>query len=136
MNTILLIDDDELDQYLCSRVFKRSGLSLNLLTASDGVEALELLSDTERCPDLILLDINMPRMNGLEFLTEFSKFEHRDLPVIVMLTSSDQRSDREAAMKHPAVKDYFLKPLCKEMIEKLVSLVQAAKADVEAKEQE
>lgn len=136
MNTILLIDDDELDQYLCARLFKRSGLSLNVLTANDGVEALELLDATESYPDLILLDINMPRMNGLEFLTQYSKFEHRDLPVIVMLTSSDQRSDREAAMKHTAVKDYFLKPLCKETIEKLVTLVEAAKAKIEEKKHE
>tara|TARA_R110002111_G_scaffold76221_1_gene120738 strand:- start:56 stop:466 length:411 start_codon:yes stop_codon:yes gene_type:complete len=136
LNTILLIDDDEIDQHLCQRVFKRSGLSLKLLTARDGVEALELLRETDPFPDLILLDINMPRMNGHEFLAEYSKLGRRDIPVIVMLTSSDQSCDREQAMKHPVVRDYILKPLRKEMIEKLKALVEAAKARLEKKEQE
>ncbi|SMP67312.1 Response regulator receiver domain-containing protein [Neorhodopirellula lusitana] len=131
MNTILLIDDDEVDQYLCERVFKRSDFSATLLTASDGVEALELLRDAETLPDLILLDINMPRMNGHEFLLEYSKLGHREIPVIVMLTSSDLNRDRDDALKHPAVQDYILKPFRKEMIEKLDALVKSVKKSLQ-----
>ncbi|QDT03954.1 Response regulator MprA [Rubripirellula lacrimiformis] len=134
MNTVFLIDDDEADQYLCQRVFKRSGFSCELWTASDGVEALDLLRDADGVPDLILLDINMPRMNGHGFLAEYSKLWSREIPVIVVLTSSDQACDREQAMKYPAVKDYIVKPLRKEMIETLDALVKSVKANCKASE--
>lgn len=119
MQTILVVDDDEVFHYLCERVFAQAGDNFELLRAFDGVEALELLKEVERTPDLILLDINMPRMNGHEFLAEYAKFSPSEIPVVAMLTSSDQQQDRVNALSYDFVKDYLLKPIRKEDIERL-----------------
>lgn len=129
MYTVLVVDDDECFQYLCETVFKRSGESFKVLSAYDGLEALELLSKTDQAVDLILLDINMPRMNGHEFLEKYQEIHPGDVPVVAMLTSSDQQADRRNALSYSFVKDYLLKPLRKEDIQRLKVIfddVQAA----------
>jgi len=95
-----------------------------LYIASDGKEAIEILESMPADPDLILLDINMPRMNGHEFLKVFTKDNTRTIPVVVMLTSSDQKQDKEQAFEYKCVKDYLLKPISEDdviAIEKLVA---------------
>lgn len=119
MQTILLVDDDECFQFLCERVIKRSGENITLLKAYDGLEALELLQDGGAKPDLILLDINMPRMNGHEFLAKYSEAAPGEIPIVAMLTSSDQQRDRDSAMQYQFVKDYLVKPFQLEDIERL-----------------
>lgn len=119
MKTILIVDDDASFHFLCEMVFQRSGEPFTLLKALDGLQALEILRTTEQTPDLILLDINMPRMNGHEFLAEYEKIATSEIPVVAMLTSSDQRRDRDNAMSYPFVRDYILKPIRKEHIERL-----------------
>ncbi|MEQ8209005.1 MAG: response regulator [Lacipirellulaceae bacterium] len=119
MKTVLVVDDDEVFHYLCERVFAKTRCDYELLSAFDGVEALEVLEKAETPPDVILLDINMPRMNGHEFLKEYSKFCPSEIPVVAMLTSSDQKEDRVNAMSYQFVKDYLLKPIREEDIERL-----------------
>lgn len=120
MQTILVIDDDECFHFLCEVAFKKSGENVTLLQAFDGVEALELLRDpTTTMPDVILLDINMPRMNGHEFLAAYAEIHPGVIPIVAMLTSSDQQRDRQDALKYDFVKDYLLKPLSVEDIPRL-----------------
>ena len=98
---ILLIEDNPADQQLTIRAFRKGHVSTNLQIASDGVEAMEYLRgegkyfDREMypIPDLILLDINMPRKDGKQVLKEIR--EDKDLKIIpvVMLTTSDQEKD-------------------------------------------
>lgn len=128
MKTILIIDDDDCDQFLCQRVIDRAGFDCELLQAYDGDEALELLKTAKKFPDLILLDINMPRMNGHEFLEAYSQFAPGEVPVVVMLTSSDQSYDRDNALSYSIVKEYLLKPLRKENLPHLEKLVKTVKA--------
>lgn len=123
MQTILLVDDDECFHFLCEAVIKRSGEDITLLQAYDGVEALEMLRDVANMPDLILLDINMPRMNGHEFLAAYEGFHPGKIPVVAMLTSSDQQEDRRNALSYEFVKDYLLKPFDKDDIQRLKALV-------------
>ncbi len=120
MRTVLVIDDDECFQFLCEILFKRSEEECEVLQARDGVEALELLESLDKTPDLILLDINMPRMNGHEFLAAYAQSLPQETPVVAMLTSSEQEQDRENAMTYSFVKDYLLKPLRKSDIGKLM----------------
>jgi CheY-like chemotaxis protein len=80
--------------------------------ARNGEEALELLNDTDRNekPDVVLLDVNMPKMNGIEFLTEIRKRNDlKDLKVFVV-TTSDERIDREAT-ERLGISGYIVKPL-------------------------
>lgn len=98
MQTILIVDDDESFHFLCEIQFCRSEKDYKLLKAYDGVEALEILRRTGDCPDLILLGINMPRMDGHEFLEEFAKINSGEIPIVAMLTSTDQQSDKQKAL--------------------------------------
>lgn len=124
MQTILVVDDDESFQFLCKMVFKRSGESCQLIEAFDGIQALEILQAGDPMPDLILLDINMPRMNGHQFLEEYAKLATGDIPVVAMLTSSEQQRDRQNTMRYSFVRDYLSKPLCKEHVQRLKLVFQ------------
>lgn len=114
--TILHIEDDHVDKMVIERVIKRQNITNNLLHASNGEEALELLrgqngkTKPEVMPNVILLDINMPKMNGLEFLRELrSDPELKPISVFIMTTSNDD-ADREEAYRHN-VAGYILKPV-------------------------
>ena len=111
--TILMIDDDELDIRAFKRSLRRRQLQNPLRTASNGVEALALLRGEDghepiERPFTILLDINMPRMNGLEFLAELRSDPDLKDAVVFMLTTSDDDKDMKAAYDKQ-VAGYILK---------------------------
>lgn len=131
MKTILLIDDNEVEHFLNKEVVKSFDPSIEILTAYDGVEALEMLKAGGHKPDAILLDINMPRMNGHEFLDAYARefgVENR-VPVIVMLTTSAQDIDKEKTSVYKCVKDYFIKPLSPEYLEHLKKIYEENSKD-------
>lgn len=114
MKTVLLIDDDHLDVENIKRIFKKAGYSVNLVAVHNGEDALSLLngdSGRERLfPDIILLDINMPKMDGLEFLQilrNYFTFNH--IKVFVTSVSTDEY-DRMAAEKM-GIEGFIIKPL-------------------------
>lgn len=110
---ILLVDDDDVDVMNVQRAFKRNNIINPLYIARDGIEAMELLRRPGGIPQerrLILLDLNMPRMNGLEFLRALREDpELRALTVIVLTTSDDERDKVEAY--HLNVAGYIIKPV-------------------------
>lgn len=111
---ILLVEDDYLDAMNVQRVFSKLNLHHNMHTARNGKEALDLLegkSDTAWThPDLVLLDLNMPKMNGLEFLKEVRHNpDLKNLKVFIM-TTSDEESDRHDA-ERLGIAGYIIKPL-------------------------
>lgn len=109
---ILLVEDNDADQYIAEYVIGKKWPACRVSIASDGEEAIELLGTLkDNLPDLILLDINMPRMNGHEFLETWFKSKELEVPVVVMLTSSEQQADKEKADAFHCVKDYLIKPL-------------------------
>lgn len=116
INNILLVEDDYLDIMNVERELKRIGMEQPLLVARNGREALKMLRGEggtpkiSPAPSVILLDINMPKMNGIEFLTEMRhdpEFSH--IPVFIMTTSNEE-TDRMSAQKLN-VAGYILKPL-------------------------
>ncbi len=111
--SILLIEDDELDTISVERSLKKLEIQYELHTAYNGLEALQLLrGETGKTlhPDVILLDINMPRMNGIEFLKILRKDEIlKDLKVFIMTTSSEG-NDRVNA-ENLGISGYIIKPL-------------------------
>ena len=120
---ILLVEDDYLDIMNVERELSKINVSLPLLVARNGREALNMLRGTEGtekispAPSVILLDINMPKMNGLEFLAEMRRepeFSH--IPVFIMTTSNED-IDRLAAQRLN-VAGYIVKPLTFDSFEK------------------
>jgi CheY-like chemotaxis protein len=117
MLNILLVEDDEVDIMTVQRAFKKGNIANPLYLAGNGVEALALLrgnpGQLSLIPPerrLILLDLNMPKMNGLEFLRELrSDPTIRHIPVVVLTTSNEER-DRVDAY-HLNVAGYILKPV-------------------------
>ena len=113
---ILLVDDDEVDCMNVQRAFRKSNIANPLTIAHNGVEALDMLRGTNGCekiepsPKIILLDINMPKMNGLEFLREIrADKELHNISVFVMTTSNDEKDRFEAYNNNVA--GYIIKPI-------------------------
>lgn len=104
---ILLVDDDAMDIRLTHAILKKSKLNARVSTATDGIDALEFLRRQGRyrdmpTPDLVLLDLNMPRMNGLEALSAIKQDPAlRHIPVII-LTSSESDLDIHRAYESHA----------------------------------
>lgn len=118
---VLLLEDDDLDVLNVRRAFQKNELEDNLFVAGDGVEGLELMraGTLPRERLLVLLDLNMPRMNGIEFLQELRKDPnlHRT-PVVVLTTSNDERDLVDAYELNVA--GYIIKPVT---FEKFVDVV-------------
>jgi CheY-like chemotaxis protein len=119
---VLLIDDDAVDVKTVQRAFKKNAVQFDLSVAGNGEEGLELLrsGSVDLSQLLILLDLNMPRMGGLEFLEHLRNDpDLRTLPVVV-LTTSDEEKDRVAAYDK-FVAGYIVKPVT---YEKFVDVVR------------
>lgn len=113
--TILLVEDDRVDIMTVQRALKKNQITNPLHVARTGLEALSMLRGEDGFdrisppPALILLDLNLPKMSGIEFLSELrSDPELQDLRIIV-LTSSNEPKDRAAAFEYD-VDDYIVKP--------------------------
>jgi CheY-like chemotaxis protein len=111
---ILLVEDDNLEIMIVERNLRKMNVIHKLFIARNGQEALDMLrgkghEKINPLPSIIMLDINMPRMNGLEFLSELrSDKEFKDIKVFIM-TTSDQEEDRTASEKM-GVSGYIVKP--------------------------
>lgn len=108
---ILLVEDDEVDVMNVKRAFRKNNISNPLMVAHNGKEALQILRDKSKpIPRIILLDLNMPRMGGIEFLKELRADEElRNLTVFVMTTSNEDSDKIDAYNLNVA--GYLLKPL-------------------------
>ncbi|MGB0766096.1 MAG: response regulator [Phycisphaeraceae bacterium] len=107
---ILLVDDSDDDIFLVREAFKESGVAHRLDAISDGEQALSFLKEDGNRPDVVLLDINMPRFSGFDVLEWVqSDPQLREIP-IVMLTTSEQPEDVRRATEGGA-RDYFRKPV-------------------------
>lgn len=109
---ILCIDDDEIDIMSLKRSFSKLGFSNPLYTATNGAEALELLRGEKGLdprPQIVLLDLNMPKMNGHEFLEQVRADPSLHTLTIIVLTTSALDSDIMSAFQH-YVAGYLVKP--------------------------
>ena len=132
LETIVILDDSEADRYLVHRTIERARLDVRVVQYSTALEAVEDFTDETRFvaqlgesppPVLVLLDINMPRMNGFEFLERLQKegASKREQVVVMMLTSSNNPAERERAKSFDLVVDFLEKPIS---AEQLLSIAQ------------
>lgn len=122
LRCVLLVDDDEATNFIHKTWFRIKGIAQEVITVNNGQKAIDYISrqsGVQRLtqPEVILLDINMPVMDGWEFLAAF-----RELPdafkrsYIYMLTSSPNPQDEQRALRIPEVTGFMRKPISKEMI--------------------
>ncbi len=109
MVTLFLIEDDDVEAIMIEREFSKQRIANPIIRACDGMEALEMLRNDEvSSPYVILLDLSMPRMNGLEFLEEIrSDPDLSDSVIFVLTTSKDEEDITASYQKHIA--GYFVK---------------------------
>lgn len=139
VNCILLIDDNPADNDFHKIIIKEAEICNHVKVVLDGVEAIEYLiksgdenfdGENYPKPDIIFLDINMPKMNGFEFLMEYEKLKERlkSEVVIVMLTTSLNPDDAKKAKENGVVKEFQNKPLTVESLQEIVKKYFSEKA--------
>lgn len=107
---ILLIEDDTIEVMKFNRVLKSLELNHRVTEANNGEEALKILKEKEVIPDIIIMDLNMPKLNGLEFLAILKKDAIlKYIPAIILTTSNNHKDILEAYKI--GVAGYILKPL-------------------------
>ena len=118
----MLVDDSPDDNFFHEREIKKANLAHIVITKGSAKKALEYLASKEEPrSELIFLDINMPGMNGWEFLEEYNRFDselHSDV-IIIMLTTSDNLDDLARAKNWAIVSDYITKPLTRAMMKEI-----------------
>jgi len=116
---IFLVDDDSIFLSIAKMVLKNIFKDAEIVTLTNGLEGLKHLEAGE--PNLLFLDINMPVMNGWEFLNELLK-KKQTFPFSIIITSSSiDPKDRQMAQNHPLVNGYIEKPITREKVISLVS---------------
>lgn len=117
---ILLVDDSQPFNFLTKQTLKKAIEGCQVDEVLNGQAAIKYLNAAADCPDVILLDLNMPVMDGFEFLREFEKRgKCLNNSKVFILTSSVLEEDKQAALANKYVKGYFDKPLGPEHIEKI-----------------
>ena len=114
---ILLVEDEDINNYIAARLIQKALPGAAVTSCLHGEEAMELLAemnhDSSKLPDIILLDINMPIMNGWQFLDEYRRrnIDPEGKSAIFILSSSVFSEDINRARSYPEVKDFICKPL-------------------------
>ena len=114
---VMLVDDNEIDNIINEKIIEANSFADSILIFQTGQEALEYLAenqnDSEKLPEIVFLDINMPIMDGFQFLEDFEKFSETvlDKCKIIMLSTSISPKDLDRAASSKYVKKYLNKPL-------------------------
>lgn len=107
---VLLIEDDKIEVMKFNRTISKLQLNHQIIEANNGEEALNILTKRDRLPDIILLDLNMPKVNGIEFLSILKKNDYlKYIPTIVLTTSSNHKDMLECYKI--GIAGYVIKPL-------------------------
>jgi CheY-like chemotaxis protein len=124
LKRVVLIDDDEVNNFVCESIIRNENFAEEVISFQGAEEALDFLKSSvslngQHFPDLIFLDINMPGMDGWNFIEEFRKLPEQATQKcsLFMLSSAVDRKDIQCARSHKEVKEFFSKPLSPEILE-------------------
>lgn len=125
LKTVMLVDDDPALNWISGKIIELGGFADNIIDFTNPLEALSFLkenaADTGNLPCVLFLDINMPYINGWDFLIELKK-EVPEIPkttLLYILTSSDFNEDVEKSKNFPELSGYFVKPLAPEYFDQV-----------------
>jgi CheY-like chemotaxis protein len=123
---VLLVEDDPITVLVCERIIKLTDFAEEVVSVNNGQEALDFFADgsnntQQDIPEIIFLDINMPIMNGWEFLDEFSQVKSslNKTPLIYILSSTVDPEDEKKGLSYTYVKNFLSKPLTKEHLDEI-----------------
>jgi len=126
---LLVIDDDDINIFIIKKIVEKTGFPVNMVAKTNGQLAIDYLSEivgnAEEFPHLILIDINMPVLNGWEFIEAYEKMNITKAVDMYMLSSSVYENDIEKAKTYKVVKGFISKPLS---IDRLIELFRAVSA--------
>lgn len=123
LNSILLVDDDDDDNFYHQIIIEEMDIVNKIDTAMNGIEALDYLKkENQTPPDLIILDLNMPKMNGWEFLSEYKHLNEiqKAKVLILILSTSANPDDIQRAKEIEEVFGFETKPLSKELLTEIL----------------
>lgn len=116
---ICIIDDDPIYQFLINKIIGNANAEHDVMFFKNGKEALDyFMEDSNNLPDIILLDLEMPVMDGWDFLKEIEPL-HTDNTAIYIVSSSISHEDKEKAKAFPKIKGHFSKPMNSNKIEEI-----------------
>jgi CheY-like chemotaxis protein len=122
---LLVIDDDDINIFIIKKIVEKTGYNVEMISKTNAIDYLaEVLSSGETLPQLILIDINMPVLNGWEFLEAYEKLGVPQKVDMYMLSSSVYENDIEKAKTYTMVKGFISKPLSIERLTELLKLVE------------
>lgn len=120
-HTICLIDDDKIYQMITTRIIELVNPNQKVIVFNNGQQAIDFFEGNEEAlPDVIFLDINMPVMNGWEFLDAFTNMPVKKVPVY-MVSSSVNCDDAIRSQRYDVVKDFIIKPICRHRISEILA---------------
>ncbi|MFI2742131.1 response regulator [Zhouia sp. PK063] len=116
LQTVLCVDDDAITLFLFKALVQKTNFAAKVITSKNGSEAIDYLINhlhkEQELPEYIFLDLNMPEMNGWEFLDAFQQLQFANTtPKVIILTSSINIEDKKKAASYSIVEQYIEKPL-------------------------
>jgi CheY-like chemotaxis protein len=126
---LLVIDDDDINIFIIKKIVSKTGYDVEMVAKNNGQLAIDYLAtledDAEKFPHLMLIDINMPILNGWEFLEAYDQLRPKQKPDMYMLSSSVYDNDIEKAKTYNKIKGFISKPLSIERLTELLKLVSS-----------
>ncbi|MBB1195106.1 response regulator [Flavobacterium sp. SOK18b] len=128
INIACIIEDEPIHLFITKKLINMTGMVESLLIFSNGKEAYDKLKAiflaSEKLPEIILLDLNMPVWDGWQFLEEFTKIPIKTKVIIYILTSSDNPDDIKKAETYSMSKNYLIKPISLDQLKIVLSEIE------------